>query len=89
MSRRRTHAIFYAAVMRPRTPTLADVRVSDHAVVRWLERVHGIDMEFFRDEIRAIAGPAAAVGAAALRKDGFVYKLSDGAVVTVVADARR
>jgi hypothetical protein len=75
--------------MRPRPTSLADVRVSDHAVLKWLERVHGIDVEFFRAEIRSIAGPAAAVGAAALRRDGFIYKFSGGAVVTVVPDERR
>ena len=48
--RRRSHPISYAAVMRQR-----DVRGTDHAVLRWLERLHGIDVEFFRNEIEGIA----------------------------------
>ena len=68
--------------MRPR-PAPVDVRVTDHAVLRWLERVHGIDVEFFRNEIVKIAGPAAAVGASGLTRDGFSYVIRAGAVVTV------
>jgi hypothetical protein len=88
--RRRWHPISFDAVMRqPARPTPADVRVSDHAVLRWLERVHGIDVEFFRDQVREIAGPAAAVGASALTRDGFVYVISPtGTVVSVVPDDR-
>ena len=28
------------------------VRVTDHALVRWLERLHGIDMEAFRAQLQ-------------------------------------
>lgn len=31
---------------------MADLQVSDHALIRWLERVHGIDMEGFREMLR-------------------------------------
>lgn len=86
MRRRRSHPISFDAVMRAR-PAPTDVRVTDHALVRWLERVHGMDMEFFRDQIRAIAGPAAAVGASGWKRDGFIYVISPGgAVVTVKPD---
>lgn len=64
------------------------LRITDHAVMRWLERVHGINVEFFRNEIVEIAGPAAAVGASALRKGGVIYVIKDGAVVTVTPDDR-
>lgn len=30
-----------------------DIDVSDHAVVRWLERVCGVDIETYREQIRA------------------------------------
>jgi hypothetical protein len=88
--RRRSHPISYDAVMRPPArPAPVDVRVTDHAILRWLERVHGIDMEFFRNQVREIAGPAAAVGASALRRDGFTYVISPtGTVVSVVPDDR-
>ena len=45
-------------------------------------------MEFFRSEIRAIAGPAAAIGASALRRDGLVYVIEAGTVITVIPDDR-
>jgi hypothetical protein len=32
---------------------ISDVGVTDHALVRWLERVHGVDLERYRAEIRA------------------------------------
>jgi hypothetical protein len=85
--KRRSHPISYAAVMRP-APAPVDVRVTDHAVLRWLERVHGIDVEFFRDQIREIAGPAAAVGASGLKHAGFLYVISGGTVITVHEDDR-
>lgn len=34
-----------------RFPRLYEPRVSDHAVVRWLERVHGTDVEAARRQI--------------------------------------
>ena len=39
--------------MKPFHPALPQLDVSDHAVVRWLERVCGVDIEKYRDEIRA------------------------------------
>jgi len=34
-------------------PFAQDIDVTDHAVVRWLERVCGVDVEHYRAEIRA------------------------------------
>jgi hypothetical protein len=31
--------------------------VTDHALVRWLERGHGMDMEFFREQLRQQVQP--------------------------------
>jgi hypothetical protein len=57
--------------------------VSDHAVLRWLERVHGLDVAGTRAEmLRAVAGGAAG-------PDGMVYVgncsvvVDNGAIVTV------
>lgn len=57
--------------------------VSDHAVLRWLERVHGLDVAKTRAEmLRAVA-------AGATGPDGMVYVgncsvvVEDGAIVTV------
>lgn len=40
------------------------LRVSDHAVLRYLERFHGVDVERARAELHAFAAPIHAVGAA-------------------------
>ena len=42
------------------------LRVSDHAVLRYLERFHGVDVERARAELHAFAAPIHAVGAAHL-----------------------
>jgi hypothetical protein len=59
--------------------------VSDHAVLRWLERVRGVDVETARREI----GHRAAIaldhpGAGAVLVDGIKLQLRDGIVITVV-----
>lgn len=70
-------------------PVTADVRVSDHAIIRYLERVEGLDMDIIRAEILAIAGPAAAAGAKVLRRDGYTYIIERGAIVTVLPDDKQ
>jgi hypothetical protein len=44
------------------------LNITDHAVLRYIERVHGVDVELLREELRAMAlrGAAAAdrIGAA-------------------------
>ncbi|MEC5291558.1 MULTISPECIES: hypothetical protein [unclassified Aurantimonas] len=39
------------------------VQITDHALVRYLERVRGVDMEHFRAELAAIAKPFADLNA--------------------------
>ncbi|MBR0995607.1 hypothetical protein JQ580_33375 [Bradyrhizobium japonicum] len=63
-----------------------DVRASDHAVIRYLERVEGLDLDIIRAEILSIAGAAAAVGAKVIRKDGNSYVIEKGVIVTVIPD---
>lgn len=68
------------------------VRVSDHAVLRYLERVHGIDIEVLRREIGAQvdrardAVPLVGMNGAVI--DGMVYRLVDDTVVTVMHHSR-
>lgn len=62
----------------------ARIRVSDHALMRYIERKLGIGLDPFRREIEAIVADAYAVGARSIKKDGLEYRLSpDGTVVTV------
>lgn len=66
--------------------TRAPVMVSDHALIRYIERVLGYDVEGLRAKITARASPAAAVGAVHLVADGFRYVFVEGVMVTVYAD---
>ena len=64
--------------------------VSDHAVVRYLERVHGFDIDAIRAEIERITAQARRSGASAVSWQGFSFRLRAGVVVTVLngQDAR-
>jgi len=68
-------------VSRPRT------HVTDHALVRYLERVGGFDIEALRQAIARRVDEAARVGACGVVIDGFIFKLrrdQHGPVVTTV-----
>ena len=58
--------------------------VSDHALVRWLERAYGWDMEGLRRELEEIVSDAVSAGATQLRKDGCVFVFADGCLLTVI-----
>lgn len=48
----------------------ATIGVSDHAVLRYLERVHGLDVALVRDHLRGLATNAAELGAVAVKIEG-------------------
>lgn len=58
--------------------------VSDHAMLRYLERVVGIDVESHRRVVEARVGLGVDLGAAAVVSEGFRYILQDVRVTTVV-----
>lgn len=61
------------------------VTVSDHAVVRYLERRYGFDFESVRAEIATPALRAAAeAGASGWKVDGGTFRIQNGTVVTYV-----
>lgn len=60
------------------------VIVSDHALVRYLERVLGIDVEAARQTIARTAAPAIAMGASSMSSDGFTFHIRDNRVTTIV-----
>ncbi len=60
------------------------VPVTDHAVIRYLERVLNIDIESHRRAIGHRVDMAVAMGASAIIIDGFRYILSDGHVISIV-----
>lgn len=58
--------------------------VTDHALVRYLERVYGVDMDGLRRRIEKITEEGRDMGAAAVNCDGVSYTLSsNGRVITV------
>lgn len=62
------------------------VRVTDHAVIRYLERAMGLNIEIVRDHIASLCAAPAAYGATALRAEGVKFEIVNGAVTTVVPD---
>jgi hypothetical protein len=59
--------------------------ISDHAVVRWLERVHDINIEQIRATIAEKVQSAIGTGASALIMGNIRFELSpDGHVITVI-----
>lgn len=70
--------------MTKRRPSRPAVPVTDHAVLRYLERVQGWDIEAVRREIAAIAAPAVRMGACGITRDGWSFRISDGTVITVL-----
>ena len=57
--------------------------VTDHAVVRYLERVHKFDIEFYRNCIRHEIGARAIVTGRVIQ-DGFTWVFMDRHLITVV-----
>ncbi len=57
--------------------------ISDHAVLRFLECCHGLDVEAIRAEIRNSVQTGVRYGAAAVIADGVKYVLREETVVTV------
>lgn len=63
--------------------------VTDHAVIRYLERVVGMDIESIRREIGRRVDLAVQHGASGAVVNGYVYKISTtGTVVTVMAHSQ-
>ena len=65
--------------------TLRRIRITDHAVLRYLERVKGVDVAAARAEIAArVAVAADHPGATGVLSGGFRFTLGTDAVITVV-----
>lgn len=62
--------------------------VSDHAVLRWLERFGHVDVEAVREQIFVETREALASGASKISINGTEYRMNDGVVVTLI-DRRR
>lgn len=66
------------------------VTISDHAIIWWLERVKGIDMERVRAEMDCPAlSVADAFGApVVIGRNGERYVVRNGIIVTTIAKSR-
>lgn len=77
---------------RSRPPELRDL-VSDHALVRYLERVRGFDFDPIRAEIlsdgRRVAVQAMGQGRLPIGSDGLDLVVASGRVVTVAPRIKR
>jgi hypothetical protein len=70
------------------------LHITDHAVLRYLERVHGVDTEMFRTAIRHEIGASAAVGVVvggpfSVKTATGVYVCNGANVVTVLRPGAR
>lgn len=69
--------------------TLMPTIVSDHAVMRYLERVRGVDMDAARAEITGIVRAAVTIKASKFTHQGFTYLLEGRNVITVYPRGKR
>ncbi|MCY0148338.1 hypothetical protein OEG84_11600 [Hoeflea sp. G2-23] len=60
--------------------------ITDHALVRWLERAKGLDMEAYRTELKALAQPMASVCSTGAWIDGNWFVMKKGSLITVLDD---
>lgn len=59
------------------------LEVSDHCLLRYIQRVLGVDVDAIRGEITALLEPAAKAGATKFSADGMTFVLVNNRVVTV------
>lgn len=59
------------------------IHVTDHAVLRYVERVHGVDLAAVRRTIRRAVARGVERDASGVIRDGLTFRLS-GEVVTTV-----
>lgn len=62
--------------------------VTDHAVLRYLERARGVDVEAARAEIAAKVARGVAAGAAFVTHDGLRFVIRSGRVVVTALDKK-
>ncbi|MGE0773541.1 MAG: hypothetical protein AB7L36_00660 [Sphingomonadaceae bacterium] len=71
------------------------IGISDHALVRWLERTGAMDLQPLREQLEesldraARAAVVLGVERYLILADGLVYVVQDGTVVTVIDDDGR
>lgn len=67
-------------------PSKVPVVVSDHAVLRYLERAMGLNIDLVREHILSICGDAASIGAVCVRAEGLRFEIDGNRICTVTPD---
>ncbi|MDE2595975.1 MAG: hypothetical protein KGL44_03760 [Sphingomonadales bacterium] len=71
------------------------IGITDHALVRWLERTGALDIAALKDSLASSLGHAAAAaemlqsGHYLILADGLVYVVREGLLVTVLPESGR
>lgn len=63
---------------------MTEVNVTDHALVRYLERALGLNMDSARWAIQHATREAVAAGASSVRVGGLTYVIHGDSVVTII-----
>ncbi|WP_457647385.1 hypothetical protein [Profundibacter sp.] len=61
------------------------IHITDHALLRYLERVLGYDVESLRRQLGREIAARTDGQASAVRMDGFQYRIDNKAVVTITS----
>lgn len=64
---------------------LRKIPVTDHAVLRWIERLGHVDVEEIRKQIYSETFEALKSGATRLEINGTQYRMKNGVVVTLIS----
>jgi hypothetical protein len=68
---------------------MTEVIVSDHALVRYLERALGLNIDSARWAIEHAVREAVACGASSVRSGGLTYMIQGNRVTTIIDAPRR
>lgn len=63
------------------------LRVTDHALIRYLERAMGLNIDIVRQHMETICAGPAAIGAVCVRAEGVRFEICNNAIVTVRPDS--
>lgn len=64
--------------------TTFDPSISDHALLRWLERVHGINMAHYRAELLRMTEHQLSAGATTWYSGPVKFVARNGVLITIV-----
>lgn len=64
------------------------VSISDHALIRWLERAYGMDFQPYRDELAGLCEPFVAVGAKNPLIAPGLYAVTEGRIVKSIVPSK-